>query len=51
LAVIPAETGIQMLLNFLESRSRYPGLDPGLPGMTIEICLNLPEHQAGYHCN
>jgi len=29
LAVIPAEAGIQMYLNFLDSGSRYPGLDPG----------------------
>jgi hypothetical protein len=28
-AVIPAEAGIQMYLNFLDSGSRYPGLDPG----------------------
>jgi hypothetical protein len=34
-AVIPPEAGIQMYLNFLDSGSRNPGLDPGLPGMTM----------------
>ena len=41
LCVIPAKAGIQMYLNFLDSGSRYPGLDPGLPGMTFELCCEL----------
>jgi hypothetical protein len=40
-AVIPAEAGIQMYLNFLDSGSRYPGLHPGLPGMTFHFCCVL----------
>jgi hypothetical protein len=35
-----------MRLNFLDSGSRYPGLDPGLPGMTAEVCNELSTHRA-----
>jgi hypothetical protein len=33
---IPAKVSIHFL-DFLDSRSRYPGLDPELPGMTTEL--------------
>ena len=34
--VIPAEAGIQAIFKILDSGLRYPGLDPGLPGMTTQ---------------
>ena len=35
LAVIPVTMGIKKSSKSLDSGSRYPGLDPGLPGMTL----------------
>jgi len=39
-----AKAGIQKSLKFLDSGSRYPGLDPGLAGMTFEIFKELKGH-------
>jgi len=39
-AVMPVQTGIQFL-ELLDSGSRYPGLDPGLPGMTTLFAVSF----------
>ena len=37
---MPVKTGIQKRPKFLDSGLRYPGLDPGQPGMAIRLyCL------------
>ena len=34
-------TRMEMYFEFLGSGSRYPGLDPGLPGMTMHFLLHI----------
>jgi len=36
-----AKAGIQKVFKFLDSLSRYPGLDPELPGMTFKLCCEF----------
>jgi hypothetical protein len=38
---MPVKTGIQNVLKLLDSGSRYPDDDPGLPGMTMHFCSEL----------
>jgi hypothetical protein len=44
---MPVKTGIQKYSTTLDSGSRYPGLDPGLPGMTNKFCSELLKTAAG----
>src|SRR5690242_1371783 len=47
--VIPAKAGIQAIFKILDSGSRYPGLDPGLPGMTTQKYVAVRKEESG--CN